>query len=303
MRKIPVAVVILNWNGLELTDACLKSWAKASPAPERIMVVDNGSKDGSPAALKRRFPKVELLALKENLGYAAGNNRGFERIFSKGKAPQAVFVCNNDTVVEAGMLGKLWSELEARPAWGIAGPKILFFEGSKVWFKGGLLRALTGRPGHFGYLEEDQPGEEPFTLFKQGFVTGCGLLIRSRLLRQLQGFDEGYWAYCEDSDLCLRARQLGWESGVVPAARMRHKVSATFQEGSALASYYGTRNSLFLMKRHGLSLGLLSRFLFVGIVCGKRLLGACLRGQWEKASAILAGLRDYALDRRGAWLP
>ncbi|MES2200701.1 MAG: glycosyltransferase family 2 protein, partial [candidate division FCPU426 bacterium] len=258
MKKIPVAVVILNWNGRELLKACLASWAKADPAPERILVVDNGSTDGSQAWIKAGSKKSELLALKNNLGFAAGNNRGFDHLFRSGKAPQAVFICNNDTEVEPSMLGRLWDAMKTHPNWGLLAPTILFHGSDKVWFKGGIIRRLSGRPGHLGYGETDTGAGEAFELPSNGFVTGCGMLVRAKLLRELKGFDESFWSYAEDSDLCLRALALGWRYGVVPQARMAHKVSASFKLGSPLSQYYASRNSLALLKRHDLGLGALT---------------------------------------------
>jgi GT2 family glycosyltransferase len=301
MKKIPAAVLILNWNGKGLLEACLKSWARADPKPQRLLVVDNGSTDDSLNMLKRKFPKIETLALKSNLGFAAGNNRGFDYLFKKGRKPQAVFICNNDTEIEPDMLGLLWRELKARPAWGIAGPKILFFGSRKIWFLGGSIRPFTGRPRQWEHAQEDAPAGAPFELPETGFVTGCGLLIRSPLLRRLKGFDEAFWAYAEDSDLCLRARQLGMASGMVPQARMAHKVSSSFKPGSALIYYYANRNSLFLLKRHALGLGFVTRLLFVVLVCGKRMAQALLSGHLDSALALKDALRDYLNRRMGPW--
>jgi GT2 family glycosyltransferase len=295
--RVPVAVLVLNYNGKALSEACVASWLKARPRPRRLLLVDNGSRDGSVAYLRRRFPGLELLALPENLGFAAGNNRGFEHLRRRGPAVEAVFVCNNDTEVDPGMLGELWSEFRARPNWGAAGPRILFHGIRRIWFEGGFIRALSGRPGHLGYGREAGPAGGAFELPAHGFVTGCGLLVRSAALRELGGFDERFWAYAEDSDLCLRLRSMGLRCGVVPRASMSHKVSATFTLGSPLSFYYITRNSYALLRIHALGFGPATRAAFAG-VSALRAARALALGRPRLAKAIVLGLGDAL---RGRW--
>jgi hypothetical protein len=292
---LPIAVVILNWNGKALSDACLASWKAARPAPKRLLLVDNGSSDGSVAWLKRRHPGVEFLALPRNLGFAAGNNRGFEALWRKGPPVEAVFICNNDTEVEPAMLGTLWRGLQAHPGWGAAAPRILSHGQGRVWFEGGLIRR-NGRSTHLGYGAPDGPAGPAFELPAHGFVTGCGMLVRAGLLRRAGGFDEPLWAYAEDSDLCLRLRQGGHACGVVPAARMSHKVSASFGLGSPQSLYYNTRNSYALLKRHRLGWGLPTRAAFIGINLTLAL-RALLRGRGAAAAAIVRGLGDALAGR------
>ena len=289
--RLPIAVVVLNWNGKALSEACLASWKKAAPAPARVLLVDNGSSDASVATLKRKFPKVEFLALPENCGFAAGNNRGFEYLWRRGPKVQAVFICNNDTEVEPDMLGRLWQALQARPDWGAVGPRILFHGSRRIWFEGGAFRFWTGRPRHLAYEEPDGEAGGPIALEAPGFITGCGMLIRAQALRVLGGFDEGFWAYAEDSDLCLRLARQGLGLGVVPQARMSHKVSSTFSVGSPLSMYYITRNSLVLLRRHRLGAGWVTLAGFV-LMSVARALRALFHGRPAVAWAIVRGLRD-----------
>jgi GT2 family glycosyltransferase len=298
-RGVPVGVVILNWNGKALSEACVASWLRARPAPRRLLLVDNGSRDGSVAYLKRRFPGLEVLALPSNLGFAAGNNRGFEHLWKRGPAVEAVFACNNDTEVAPDMLGLLWAALASRPRWAAAGPRILFHGTDRIWFDGGVIRPISGRPAHLGYgvrTAEAGGDGQPFELPASGFVTGCGLLVRSAALRELGGFDERLWAYAEDSDLCLRLRERGLACGVAPRAVMGHKVSATFSLGSPLSMYYITRNSLALLRRHRLGLGPATLLCFAALSLA-RAGRALLAGRPRVASAIGNGLLDAAAGR------
>lgn len=290
-RRLPVAVVVLNWNGKALSRACLDSWVQARPAPARLLLVDNGSTDGSVAFLRRRFPGLEILALKENLGFAAGNNRGFEALWRRGPNVEAVFICNNDTEVEPDMLGLLWGALKKNSGWAAVGPRIHFHGSDRIWFDGGRFRAWSGRPQHLGYGASNLPAGQPQALEPPAFITGCGLLIRARELKRLGGFDESLWAYAEDSDLCLRLEAQGRRLGMVPRARMSHKVSSTFSVGSPLAMYYVTRNSMVLLRRHRLGWGVLTRAAFTAVSLA-RSARALLTGQGRVAGAILRGLRD-----------
>lgn len=294
-HSLPIAVVVLNWNGLELSRACLRSWKAARPAPRRILLVDNGSQDASVATLKREFKGIEVLALPKNLGFAAGNNKGFEALWARGSKVEAVFICNNDTEVQPDMLAQLWQSLQAQSKIGVVGPRILFHSTGRIWFEGACIRSLSGRPQHLGY---DAPAGIPGSAFElpaRGFVTGCGMLVRSDLLKALGGFDASFWAYAEDSDLCLRARTKGYGSAVQPSAVMSHKVSASFGLESALSMYYITRNSLWLMRRHSLGVPGLSPLLFSAWSLA-RSLRSLLRGHGDAAASTLRGLRDGLLN-------
>jgi GT2 family glycosyltransferase len=169
----------------------------------------------------------------------------------------------------------------------------------RLWFEGGRIRPFTGRPEHLRYNEEAGAPSAPFQLPADGFITGCGLLIRSELLKRLGGFDEALWSYAEDSDLCLRLMEEGWACGVVPAAAMSHKVSATFRLGSPQSMYCITRNSYLLLQRHRLGLGPLTRMAFAGISLGRAGRALAL-GQPQAAGAILRGLADGLSGKSGA---
>ncbi len=294
--KLPVAVLVLNWNGKALSEACLASWAKADPAPQRVLLVDNGSTDGSLAWLKRRFPKVEFLALKENFGFAAGNNRGFEALLRRGLRPKAIFICNNDTTVHPDMLGHLWQGLRQHAQWGIVSPRITTMRSGKLWFEGGFIGAWNVNPDHHGMGRRPWPAGPAFQLGPREFATGCGMLVRSDLGRRLGWFDERLWAYAEDSDLCFRARELGTQTAVVPQAQMQHAVSASFGLGSAKSVYFITRNSLWLARRHGLGWPLGTWrggvIAYLASALLRRLILAALRGKGDVVRALLAGALD-----------
>ncbi len=121
-------IVVLNWNGAEDTLACLESLAGVMSPSCRVLVVDNGSTDGSPEKIRAAFPDIELLLLPVNIGYAGGNNAGFRRVLEL-QAEYVIFL-NNDTIVDAGFCAPLLDTLQRNPSAGIAVPKIYYLESS-----------------------------------------------------------------------------------------------------------------------------------------------------------------------------
>jgi len=109
MEKPSVTVIVLNWNGKELTIECLKSLQQVNYSNFNILVVDNGSTDGSVELLKEKFPEVSILVLEKNLGYAGGNNRGFDSL--KPDQPEYVIFLNNDTIVDENFIEPLVEQL------------------------------------------------------------------------------------------------------------------------------------------------------------------------------------------------
>ncbi len=216
-------VVILNWNGLEDTLACLASLMKADTSAMTILVVDNGSSDGSAGVIRRAFADIELLELPENLGFAGGCNAGFAYLDAKGIA--TVIFLNNDTVVDSAFPGSLVGAL-ADPWIGIAVPKILYMDDpDRIWYAGGIVNPATGLIAHRGIRHLDGPA---FSVSgPTGYATGCCLCIGAAAFRELGGFDERFRMYGEDVDLCLRMRERGLVIWFEASSRVWHRVSST----------------------------------------------------------------------------
>ncbi len=223
-------IVVLNWNGAEDTLACLQSLAGVMSPSCRVLVVDNGSTDGSPDIIREAFPDIELLLLPANIGYAGGNNAGFRRVLEL-KAEFVIFL-NNDTIVDAGFCTPLLETLQRNPLAGIAVPKIFYLDRpERLWYAGGVVTLSTGLIRHVGLRKKDAPqfGHPGIT----GYATGCCFAMRCRDFEVVGGFDETFTMYAEDVDLSLRIRSLGMSVTYVPSSRIWHKVSASLQ-GSPL---------------------------------------------------------------------
>jgi len=292
-----VHVVVLNWNGKADTARCLESLARLEPPAEGSIVtwvVDNGSSDGSASELPQRFPWARFLVLETNLRYAGGNNRGLEAALAQGA--DFVMFLNNDTEASPSLVRELVAEADRSPSAGLFGPLIKDGAGH-VWFAGGAVSLWMGWTWHMQH--------EGGRARDAGYLTGCCLLARREALAALGGFDEGYYLYAEDTDLCLRARHAGWACRFVPAALLVHYVSSS--SGGAVnpfKAYQRTRAGLRLFARHARGLQWLTWPLgFVALLLAHA-------AKWTLAGrpdAALAGLRavlDAALGRQaGAAFP
>jgi GT2 family glycosyltransferase len=223
-------IVVLNWNGAEVTLACLESLAGVMSPACMVLVVDNGSTDGSPKKIQAAFPDVELLLLPCNIGYAGGNNAGFRRVLEL--YAEFVIFLNNDTIVESDFCAPLLETLQRKPSAGIAVPKIFYQDRpDTIWYAGGVVTLSTGLIRHVGLRKKNAPEfDRPGVT---GYATGCCFAMRCRDFEAVGGFDETFGMYAEDVDLSLRVRSLGMSIDYVPSSRVWHKVTASLS-GSPL---------------------------------------------------------------------
>jgi len=237
-----VSAVVLSWNGREDTLSCLRSLAGEGID---VIVVDNASEDGSAEAVEREFPAVEVILNDRNLGYAGGMNVGIRRALERGA--EHVLLLNNDVELEPGAVAALLAEAEGA---GAVCPLITFsHDPETVWFAGASFDprcGYNGRQQGFG-----RPASSFTDVSETDRACGAAMLVTRSALDAVGLLDEDLFAYQEDTDWSLRARQAGFPLRVAPAARVRHKVSAaTGGEGSETALYYSTRNTLEVSERH-----------------------------------------------------
>jgi GT2 family glycosyltransferase len=227
-----VAVVIPSWNSLGLLSRCLDSLADQGVEVE-LLVVDNGSSDGSVAYLEREG--VPYVSLPRNIGFAAAVNLGAGRV-----AADTVLALNADTVLEPGCIGLLIDALEADPRLGGVQPRILQLEGdaaappspaSARLYSAGQALTADGRAVELG-AGQAQPPRLPGSHEIFG-VCGAACLLRRQLFTELGGYDESYFAFYEDVDLNVRARIAGWCFAYVPEAIVWHVGNASWQAGFA----------------------------------------------------------------------
>jgi GT2 family glycosyltransferase len=239
-----LAVVIVNWNGQHFLEACLTSVLEQRPAPDRVIVVDNGSIDGSQEYLRTRWPQVVTLDAGSNLGFSGGNNLGIRDALEAGA--DYVLLLNNDAQLLPGALGELLLALEEMgPAAWAAAPKILYRANPDlIWSAGGRFDWWRGLSIHRGWNERDRGQYDRPELME--FATACCLLVRGRIFREVGPLDDGYFMYFEDAELAARAGRTGARIAYRPSARVLHDVQGSSGGGgsgpSQASLYYWTRN-------------------------------------------------------------
>jgi GT2 family glycosyltransferase len=292
-----VAVVVLNWNGIEDTRALLPTLERCRlPGGwrRRVLVVDNGSSDGSAAAIAREFPAVEVVALPANRRFAGGCNAGLERALAGGA--DAVMLLNNDTEADPGLLEHLLLALEQDPGAGAVAPLICLRRPlDLIWYAGGRCVPALGLAAHRGLRRRDRGQYR--AVQPTGYLTGCCLLATRAAWERVGPLDEGYFIYAEDADWCLRARAAGFGLRFVPTARLWHKVSASTGAASPWKIYQRTRANLRLFSRHARGAGRLTWL--PGFLAQQVALMAwlALRGRTTAAAAVPRALWDAMRGR------
>jgi hypothetical protein len=288
-RAMPhVVVVVLNWRGYDDTAACLISLRACDWPRTTVLLVDNGSPDGSGERLHRDFPDVPYLQTGENLGYTGGNNRGFAWALAHGA--DHVVVLNNDTEVEPDCIRRLVAVAESDRSVGLVAPKI-FIHGAPgtLWFAGGDLALARGTGRHRGENRADAAFAPGHAAGEITFATGCCFLITRRALEATGGFDDAFFAYNEDVDLSWRLIDAGFRLHYEPAARLYHKVPVVPQEPSPFQIVQRDRNRRRFV---ALRLGVLARLRFAAWFYPTRAVHVArylLRGDRARAAAIVKG--------------
>jgi len=239
-----VSVIIVNWNGKHLLGECLDSLAAQSFKDFEVIVVDNGSRDGSAEYLRGHYPAVNTVALSENRGYAGGNNAG--AAVAKGKY---LAFLNNDTKTDSVWLEHLVNEAEKGPATiGMWASKIVSYDNPSVIDNVGLLLYPDGLARGKGRLEQDRGQYDRRT--EAFFPSGCAGLYRRELLNSTGLFDEEFFAYADDVDLGLRARLAGWGCIYVPSAKVHHKYSSSSSAYSPFKAFLVERNRIWVLLKY-----------------------------------------------------
>lgn len=237
--SIDVSVVVVNWNGREHLEVCLGSLLRQNVAAE-VILVDNASSDGSLELVREKFgERVRVVRLDHNVGYGAGLNAGIR--VARGRY---LFALNTDTELAPACLASLIETADRFPNVGSFAPKILSFQDPDVIDNVGHLLFPDGLSRGRGRLERDlgQYDREEEILIP----SGCAMLMRRAMLADIGLFDPDLFAYCEDTDLALRAQLKGWRCRYVPAAVVYHKYSAATSPYSPEKAFLVERNRVWV---------------------------------------------------------
>lgn len=296
-QQLPrVGTVVLNWYGRPKTLACLRALARLTYADQTVILIDNGCAEFSAAELAGLVPGARYVRTDANLGFAGGANLGMRHALAADA--EYVWFLNSDACPEADSLTELIATAEAAPHPGIVGAKILQLENPERLDSIALdLDLHTGRLYLKGHDELDRGQYDQLSEVRA--VTGCAMLVSRSACERLHGFDEQFFAYLEDADLCLRAEAAGFRVSVAPRARVLHnRVAATGPRQSTASLYLTTRNHLLLMRRHGQGGAVVRtvRPLAVGLLSLAYAVRGAGQGRRTRLAAVLRGLCDY---RRG----
>lgn len=244
-----LCVVVVNWNGREVLEDCLRSLQECGYPGLRVILADNASSDTSVAWTRQCHPWVEVIETGGNLRWAGGNNAALAELAREGWPQDQVLLLNNDTVVPGGSLERLTAAVAAEPRAWAATPRILYADDpSRAWYDGGQVGAWSGWVRHQGIrqLTGRLPADSRFV----EYGTGCALLVTRAGLERGGLLDTRYHFYGEDADYSLRLRAAGGMILHVPRAVILHKVSASLGAMSPRKAYLRSRSHVRLLRQH-----------------------------------------------------
>lgn len=296
-----LAAVVVNYRTPAETSRAVASLQASRRAVQEIVVVDNGSGDGSESELRRRHPGVLIVQTGTNRGFAGGTNAGIAEGLRRGAA--LLFLLNSDAEVTADCVERLEAALDAVGGSGIAGPLVL----SRADPARAVSRGIRYSPAS-GRMYEEGAGRDHRELpggrgpRPVDAVSGCAMLIRRAALERTGLLAEEYFFSFEDLDLCLRARRAGFVTLLVDEAIAHHEGSRTVGRRSPRRVYFATRNHLLLARRAGPArhplLGALRAATIVALNVGHVLAG----GEVPRLAGLVhvaLGVRDHLRGRYG----
>lgn len=248
MKQPKIAVIIINWNGKHLLEECLSFVENQDYDNYKIIFVDNGSRDKSVEFVKEKFPKIEVMGLAKNTGFAKANNIGMHKAFEDPEI-EYIALLNNDAMAEKSWLSEMVKVIKQDSKVGSVAPKVKKYYKRNIIDSAGIAIHLDGG-GISGHINEIDNGQYDNITEVFG-PSGCSLLYSRKMLEDIQigsdFFDSDFFAYFEDVDLNWRARLRGWKSLFAPNAIVYHKHSETTKLYSSFKAFYAHRNRYFVV--------------------------------------------------------
>ena len=248
-----VSILVVSYNARDHVLACLASVAAHVTLPHEVVVVDNASADATVDAVRARFPAALVIANEANVGFSRANNQA-----TRASAGAYVLVLNGDAEVGPGCVETLAALLDAQAGAGIVGPRTRFPDGRiqvsfgprptplAEWRQRKLVRGVrSGDAASLARAEEQAAREQ-----EPAWVSGSCFLARRAALEAVAGFDEGFFLYQEDVDLCLRVRAAGWRIVYTPRAEVVHHLGASMAQAASRSAIEYHRSHLRLYEKH-----------------------------------------------------
>lgn len=287
-EEMTLSIILVNHNGGRYIEDCLDSIRKnVKGLKSEIIVVDNHSTDGSVDMLQRRYPSIRLLSNHENVGFSRANNQGL-----RASTGHYVLIINTDTLVYSDSIKKMMAEMKKHPDRGGVGPALLTGKddyqvsfGGKVNFFSETVKKLFLNRLSRNRLRKNQKKRQV------EWLSAACFLSRRDVLERARGFDEQYFLYFEDIDLCMRIRERGWRLVYLPEARVFHIGGASTRQRKLNSRFHYRKSQLYFYKKHcsPFSLFLLKVFLSVNFVF------VLLTGLFKKNSALKERIRFFRL--------
>lgn len=242
-----ISVIIPTFNSWITLRDCIRSIYNQTLHPSEIIVVDNGSSDGTSKNVRREFPKVKLVTFKRNTGVTGGRNAGIE---NADKKSQYLLFLDHDMVADKGMLENLVGVAQMNKSYGIITPKIYYWEDKRrIWAAGTNINLWTGQVLFRGGKDRGQ-----FDRVEEVQVAPAVILVKKEVISIIGGFDERYFATYEDTDFCFRAKNGGFKTIYSPKAIAYHKISPLKdkeQKRLLDRSFWIGRNRVLFMRDYG----------------------------------------------------
>lgn len=245
-----IAVVILNWNGRHILQQYLPSVVQHSSADAQIIIADNGSTDDSLTFLAEQYPQIPIISLDRNYGFAGGYNRALKQVDA-----DYFILLNDDVEVTPNWIPPVIEMMENNPTCAICQPKLKMYDDKKTFEYAGGAGGFIDKLGYpfcrgriFSDLEQDDSQyDDNCRIF---WATGAAMFIKSSVWKELNGFDDDFFAHMEEIDLCWRANNAGHMVGYCAQSTVYHKGGGTLPKSSPHKTYLNFRNNLFMLYKN-----------------------------------------------------
>jgi GT2 family glycosyltransferase len=297
-----VAIVLVNYHGTIDTLKCLDSIKDMGAETCLTIVVDNDSTPDPSTEIAQAHPWARVIRCEENGGWAGGNNAGIRYALKHGV--EWIVLLNNDTIVAPETIDRLLAAAQHSPDHGILGPIICFMDDPQTVMTDGCRFNRPGFPGFFERIPVPIALSDPPRVVSVDIVNGCCMMVSRKLFERIGLIDERFFLIHEESDFCLRAREAGFESGILAEPLVWHKGSSTFKRtGRSLQRYYDARNLFLLLWKHqarrqGRRTALPSWFQYLKYVYHRFSIER-EQGEEQAADAVLFGFCDALTGRFG----
>jgi len=289
-----VSIVVLNFNGKKYLPNCLSSISRLSYKNLEVIFVDNGSTDGSVEYVSKNFPRVRIIRNERNLGFAEGNNVGI-----KNSSGEIIALISNDVYVDPNWLNEHLKILNSSEKIGVTASKMLMHRSPKMINSAGGMMDIYGFGRDRGFGEMDQ-GQ--FEKIEETFYScGGAMVIKAKILKEMGYFDPVYFIFHEDTDLCWRARLMGYKVIYIPSAIVYHEFGGTIRRLSPLRVFLTERNRLVtLIKNLGLRKLIPALWGYLALELSKMVFFTIIR-QVRITFSILNALLWNVLNIRNTW--